>query len=483
MPFTTRYGPGAVGSLVRFGLLALLPVVVLGAVLAHVLNADVQQRYLDTSRSSATLIAQVGIQPLLTAQLVAAGASPSDIAQIDAKLQGAAVADEVQRIKVWNRAGTIAYSDNHSLIGKTFPIDDDLGKALAGTPSASITDGRGGENAGDPLNGPLIQVYVPLIFRGSSSPSGAFELYLPYAPIQAAIDRESSQLYAFLAAGLALFYASMFPVVLLADRWRRRLLSEAQATALANLAVLERLNGLKTEFLTRIRHQFRTALVGIQGFSEVIRDSEQLNLVEVRAFANDIHTDAERLDRAFDEMLELDRIETGRAPLEITRVDVNQLIKGVVEATRKQSPDHVLDMRLDPSNPVLSCDVEKVSQVLTILLSNAAKYSPAGSSVAVASRTKPEYLEVIVTDHGVGMPADFDDRLFIGYQQRPAKSGNGLNRGMSAGLGLPIARQIVEMHGGRMWFESSAPGGSEFHFTIPIQVRPSRAMKAVARAS
>src|SRR3984893_7307782 len=119
-------------SLVRFGLLALVPVVALGAVLAHVLNADVQQRYLETSQSSATLIAQVGIQPLLNAQQVALGLSPSEISLTDDKLQGAAVSQEVQRIKVWNRNGTIVYSDNHALIGKTFPIDDDLGKALAG---------------------------------------------------------------------------------------------------------------------------------------------------------------------------------------------------------------------------------------------------------------------------------------------------------------------------------------------------------------
>jgi signal transduction histidine kinase len=456
-------------------------VVALGAVLAHVLNADVQARYLETSRSSASLIAQVGIQPLLTAELVAGGASSTDIAQIDSRLQGAAVSDDVRRIKVWNRAGTIVYSDNHSLIDRTFRIDDDLGNALSGQSSASITDGHDEENSGDNLNGPLIQVYVPLVFRGTSTPSGAFELYLPYAPVQAAIDRESSQLYAFLAVGLAVFYASMFPVVLLADRWRRRLLREAQATALANLAVLERLNGLKTEFLTRIRHQFRTALVGIQGFSEVIRDSDHLDLTEVRAFASDIYKDAARLDTAFDDMLELDRIETGRAPLKISRVDINGLIEGVVEATRKQSPDHTLDVKLDPTRPTVSCDIDKVSQVLTILLSNAAKYSPAGSSVAVASRTNAEYVEVTVKDQGVGMPPDFDDRLFVGYQQGSAGSSNGLHRSTSAGFGLPIARQIVEMHGGRIWFESAVGQGSEFHFTIPIQVRSSREMKALAR--
>ena len=85
-----------------------MPVVALGAVLGHVLNSDVQQRYLETTRSGATIIAQVGIQPLLNAQQVAGGLSPAEIAQMDDKLQGAAVSQEVDRIKVWNRDGRIS---------------------------------------------------------------------------------------------------------------------------------------------------------------------------------------------------------------------------------------------------------------------------------------------------------------------------------------------------------------------------------------
>ena len=480
---TTSIGPGAIGSLVRFGLLALVPVVALGVVLAHVLNADIQQRYLDTSRSSATLIAQVGIQPLLDVQQVEGGMSPAQINQLDDKLQGAALSNDVDRIKVWNRKGTIVYSDNPTLIGKTFPIDDDLGNALAGRSSANITSGHDAENAGDYLNGPLIQVYAPIVFKGTSSPSGAFELYVPYAPVQAAIDRESHTVYVFLIAGLALFYLSMFPVVLLADRWRRRLLREAQATALANLAVLERLNRLKSEFLTRISHQFRTALVGIKGFSELLKDSERLDMAEVRAYANDIYRDAERLDKAFNEMLELDRIEAGRAALKVARADLNQLIERVVEATRNQNPDHVLAVKLDASVPPVSCDEEKLSQVLTILLSNATKYSPAGREILITSRADSSDIEVTVKDQGTGMPADFDDRLFEGNRRQRVSSIRRLARGASTGLGLQIARQIIEMHGGRIWFESSAGQGSEFHFTLPIQVRRSRELQAVARSS
>ncbi|TMF78274.1 MAG: HAMP domain-containing histidine kinase [Chloroflexi bacterium] len=480
---TTKYGTNAVGSLVRFGLLALVPLVALGAVLAHNLNADVQQRYLETSRSSATLIAQVGIQPLLNAQQLGSGMSAIQIAEIDDKLQGAAVSQEVRRIKVWNRSGTIIYSDNHALIGRTFQIDTDLGEALAGESSASITDGHDEEHAGDDLIGPLVQAYVPLVFKGTSSPSGAFELYLPYAPVQVAIDRESNQLYLLLAAGLTLFYASMFPVVLLADRWRRRLLHEAQETALANLAVLERLNRVKSEFLTRISHQFRTALVGIQGFSELIRDSDRLDLAEVKAFASDIYKDAEGLDRAFTDMLELDGIEAGRTTLKMVRVDINQLISGAVEAIRSQNPSHRLAVRLAASVPAVPCDADKIAQVLAILLSNAVKYSPAGSEVVVSSELNARNVEVMVKDRGRGMPLDFDDGLFVGYQRQPSTSGEGTNRAGATGLGLPIARQIVEMHGGRIWFDSTVGQGSEFHFTLPIQLRPSTELQAVARAT
>lgn len=299
---------GGLRPLVRFGVLALVPVVALGAVLAHLLNTDVQQRYLESSRISATLLTQVGVQPLLNSQQVANGLTPAEVAIIDQKLQGAALSDEVTRLKVWNRAGVIVYSDNHALIGRTFRIDDDLHDALGGTSKASVTDGHDEENSGDNLAGPLIQVYVPLVFEGGTTPSGAFELYLPYAPVQAAIDRESQQLYVLLAAGVALFYASMFPLVLLAIRWQRR----AEATAMANLDTLARLNKLKTDFLVRISHQFRTAMVGIEGFTELIRDADNLDLEEVKAFAKDIHDDAERLDDAFEKMIELDRTEARR---------------------------------------------------------------------------------------------------------------------------------------------------------------------------
>jgi signal transduction histidine kinase len=461
-------------------LLALVPVVALGAVLAHELNADVQQRYLETAQSSAALVARVGIQPLLDSQELAIGMTADQIIQVNQRLQGAAVSREIARIKVWNPAGTVVYSDNQALIGKTLPIDGDLEAALAGHPGGGLTNGQDAENAGDNLSGELVQVYVPLIFTSGSRPSGAFELYLPYAPVQAAIDRESQQLYGALAVGLVLFYASMFPVAVLADRWRRRLQNQADSTAIANLVVLERLNRLKSNFLIRISHQFRTALVGIQGFSELMRDSEELNLHNVKAFASDIYNEAEQLDRAFSQMIELDRMETGSTSLEVNQVYINQLMADVVDNFRQGHPQNPLTVELDPALGVITVDREKVAQVLTILLSNATKYSPPGSRVSVTSRIKDRFAVVTVNDEGAGLAPEIAGGLIDGKQLLLPVSANYESGDGGTGLGLPIARQIVLMHGGRIWSESLAGQGSAFHFTLPLHTDSPAVSEAVA---
>ncbi len=437
-------GPNSLGALARFGLLALVPVVALGVVIGRELNVDIQARYVDTARTSGTLIAQIGVQPLLNREELSNGMSPAQIAEIDARLQGAARQD-VQRLKIWSPAGTIVYADYHPIIGKTFEIEEDLA----------------------------------VVFPGESSPRGAFELYLPYGPVQAAINDELRQLYIVLAAGLTLFYASMFPVALVADRWRRRLVREAENTALANLAVLERLNKLKSEFLTRISHQFRTALVGIEGFSELIRDSEDLDIDKVKAFAGDIYEDAERLDRAFSDMLELDRMEAGQSRLELAPIELNRLIEDAVGEMRRADPGRAVALALDPALRTVPADRDKISQLLSILVGNAMKYSPAGSELAVRSELESDHVTVTVKDRGPGMPADFDNGLFVGYRRNAVGSGNGVDPG--TGFGLPIARQIVEMHGGRIWFDSRPGEGSEFHFTVPLNVTPSRRMRAVVR--
>src|SRR5260370_23596781 len=156
----------------------------------------------------------------------------------------------------------------------------------------------------------------------------------------------------------------MCPIVALAGRWLRR----AEATAIANIAMQAPLNSLKSQFLIRISHQFRTALVGITGFSEVIRDSEQLDLDEVKAFATDIHDDAERLDQAFSRMLALDEMEAGRVALDKSQLDLNTRVSEVVETALMSTPAAVITVTPDSSSPGVDCDHARAQQLLSILI-------------------------------------------------------------------------------------------------------------------
>jgi two-component system sensor histidine kinase/response regulator len=237
----------------------------------------------------------------------------------------------------------------------------------------------------------------------------------------------------------------------------------AQDAAMANLAGLERLSQLKSEFVALVSHEFRTALVGIQGFSEMIRDQE-LSTDETKTFAGDINKDAQRLNRMITEMLELDRIEAGRMILNIVPVDLNAIVMEAAERARASSPKHSIVTRLDPALPAARGDADRLFQVLANLLSNAVKYS-AGGEVLVTSQAGDGVLRVSVRDHGLGIPPDFVKKLFGRYERFEGKDKANV---IGTGLGLAITRQIVEMHGGKIWVDSTVGVGSEFHFTLPV---------------
>jgi PAS domain S-box-containing protein len=240
----------------------------------------------------------------------------------------------------------------------------------------------------------------------------------------------------------------------------------AQEAAMANLAGLERLSQLKSEFVSLVSHEFRTALVGIQGFSEMIRDQD-LAPGEAKAFAGDINNDAQRLNRMITEMLDLDRIEAGRMTLNIVPLDLNLVLTEAAERARAASAKHSIVTQLQSDLPAVRGDSDRLYQVVSNLLSNAVKYSPAGGEVVVTSHVQDGSVQVDVRDHGLGIPPEFVKRLFGRYERFEDKSKAKI---IGTGLGLAITRQIVEMHGGKIWVDSTVGAGSEFHFTVPVQI-------------
>jgi signal transduction histidine kinase len=211
-----------------------------------------------------------------------------------------------------------------------------------------------------------------------------------------------------------------------------------------------------------VSHEFRTPLTSIRAFSELLRD-ETFSSPEVREFAGDINREAERLTRLIGDLLDLDRLESGQMTPQLEELDLNALVQEAT--TRPYGPQHTVWLELDPALPTLLGDRDKLIQLVLNLVSNGVRYSPDGGVVTVETRGQPGQVHLCVRDEGIGIAAADLETIFEPYRRVDSEA---TARIQGTGLGLPIVRQIAELHGGRTWAESELGVGSTFHVTLPL---------------
>ena len=233
------------------------------------------------------------------------------------------------------------------------------------------------------------------------------------------------------------------------------------------LADLMRLNKKKSDFVSVVSHEFRTPLTGIMGFSEMIRD-EKLTAEETKDFANDINMDANRLSRMITEMLDLDRMESGRMDTDREQMDLGAVLRETSARQGANAPTHTVVLAIAPLLPKIWADRDRITQVLTNLISNAIKYSPDGGEIEVGAEVQNDMAHVWVRDHGMGIPPASMEDVFERYSRLQNTKTRTIQ---GTGLGLPIVREICKMHGGQAWAESILGVGSTFHVTLPIDLR------------
>jgi diguanylate cyclase (GGDEF)-like protein len=269
---------GRLGLTRQVALLSLLPMVVFGFVLARVLQAQIVARTLADATESARIIAHLGIQPHLSAQDLRTGLSPAGVRALDQQLSARSVTQDLARIKIWNSHFKVIYSDDHSLIGRTLPPSDDLQDALAGKPDDAdvVTPRPHTETASEVGLGQLVEVYVPLRFAASGPPEGAFEIYLSYRPIAAALAQDKRTIALLVAVGLVLLWLILYRIVARASGRLAR-----QARENDRLARYDALTGLpnRTLFIESVARTVRRAgsrpgsvailLIDVDRFTEI----------------------------------------------------------------------------------------------------------------------------------------------------------------------------------------------------------------------
>jgi Na+/proline symporter/signal transduction histidine kinase len=242
---------------------------------------------------------------------------------------------------------------------------------------------------------------------------------------------------------------------------------------------LQELDRLKDDFISTVTHELRTPLTSIRAFTEILHDNPELDAGERQKFLAIVIQESERLTRLINQVLDLAKLESGRAEWQVSQVDLKGVIEDSLDATQQlfRTRDVALEARLPDHLPPVSADRDRLVQVLINLLSNAAKFvKPGEGRVAVELRQRGAVLRVAVIDNGPGIGKDDQRVIFEKFRQ----AGDTMTeKPQGTGLGLPISRQIVEHLGGRLWVESEPGNGATFIFELPVATRAPADIEAV----
>jgi two-component system phosphate regulon sensor histidine kinase PhoR len=234
---------------------------------------------------------------------------------------------------------------------------------------------------------------------------------------------------------------------------------------LRDVTELRQSERLRRELTANVSHELRTPLTSIKGFAETLLAGAMADEDTCRRFLAIIDSEADRLVKLVDDLMDLSRLESKRVALELTQVDVGGLVAHTVDKLRPIADTARLELhQTAPPGIVVNADSDRLEQVLTNLIDNALKYTPAGGRISVAVSPRNGEVEVSITDTGRGIPADDLPHVFERFYRadRSRTRGSG-----GTGLGLAIAKHIIEAHGGHISVRSRRNEGTTFTVTLP----------------
>ena len=231
-------------------------------------------------------------------------------------------------------------------------------------------------------------------------------------------------------------------------------------------AQLEQVESMRRQLIGDVTHELRTPLTSIKGYMEGLVDGVLPSTPET---FNQIHREADRLSRLVDDLQELSRVEAKAYSLDFRSVTVSDLVQTTVKRLSPQATAKRIGLRssLPADLPHIQADEDRITQVLVNLVANAIQYTPEDGDVTISAARHEDEIYISVKDTGIGIPPEHLANLFTRFY-RVDKS-RSRNAGGGSGIGLTIAKHLVEAHGGRIWAESAGEGqGSTFSFSLKI---------------
>jgi PAS domain S-box-containing protein len=244
--------------------------------------------------------------------------------------------------------------------------------------------------------------------------------------------------------------------------------SAERILVIRDISVRRQTERLKDEFVATVSHELRTPLTSISGSLGLLTGQWASKLPESAARLLTIaHANSQRLVRLINDILDIEKLESGRVVFNLSKVAVRSLVEHAIEDNRGFAESYSVQVRLDAASDHLdvNADPDRLAQVITNLLSNAIKFSPADGEVLVVVGRNANDVRITVRDHGSGIPDDFKLHVFEKFAQADATN---TRQKSGTGLGLSIVKQIVERLGGKIGFGDAPGGGAIFHVDFPV---------------
>jgi len=234
------------------------------------------------------------------------------------------------------------------------------------------------------------------------------------------------------------------------------------------LAQIKKSDALKSDFLSITSHELRTPLTIIRGALNLLQnEGDKMPPVRFKKYLDMAEKNTASLIQLINDLLDLSRVESGHLRLKLGRVDIVRLIRESVEEFRELGAQRNLKIKKEftPDLPGLRGDRRRIKQVLNNLISNALKFTPREGKITVSVRQDGAFLEIAVTDTGIGISRSAHEKIFHKFYQT---NGSLTRETTGVGLGLAIVKELVRLHNGRIWVESQSSQGSRFYIRLPL---------------